>query len=300
MTALLTVENLSIGFGGDAPVVEDVSFAVEAGKTLALVGESGSGKTLSCRSALRILPAAAQVRSGSIVLFDREGQNPVDLMSLSEKKMQDIRGNRVSMIFQEPMRSLSPLHRIGNQVSEALKLHRDFNAAERQKRVLAMFERVGFVDPARVYESYPFELSGGMRQRAMIAMAMVGRPDILIADEPTTALDVTTQAQVLGLIKDLQAEYGMAVVLVTHDLGVVANMADDVVVMNRGRVMESGSAELILGDPKHPYTKDLMAAAPEIPATPADRPDEADRDYILEMRDVNKTYILKGSAPWKP
>lgn len=300
VTALLTVENLSIGFGGDAPVVEDVSFTVEAGKTLALVGESGSGKTLSCRSALRILPAAAQVRSGSIVLCDREGGHPVDLMSLSEKKMQDIRGNRISMIFQEPMRSLSPLHRIGNQVSEALKLHRDFSAAERKKRVLAMFERVGFVDPARVYESYPFELSGGMRQRAMIAMAMVGRPDILIADEPTTALDVTTQAQVLGLIKDLQAEYGMAVVLVTHDLGVVANMADDVVVMNRGRVMESGSAELILGDPKHPYTKDLMAAAPEIPATAADRPDEADRDYILEMRDVNKTYILKGSAPWKP
>ncbi|MFY0659405.1 MAG: ABC transporter ATP-binding protein [Shimia sp.] len=300
MTALLTVKNLSIGFGTDAPVVEDVSFSVEAGKTLALVGESGSGKTLSCRSALRILPAAAQMRSGSIVLCDREGGHPIDLMALSEKKMQDIRGNRVSMIFQEPMRSLSPLHRIGNQVSEALKLHRDFNAAERKKRVLAMFERVGFVDPARVYESYPFELSGGMRQRAMIAMAMVGRPDILIADEPTTALDVTTQAQVLGLIKDLQAEYGMAVVLVTHDLGVVANMADDVVVMNRGRVMESGPAELILGDPQHPYTKDLMAAAPEIPATPADRPDEADRDYILEMRDVNKTYILKGSAPWKP
>lgn len=300
MTALLTVKNLSIGFGTDAPVVEDVSFSVEAGKTMALVGESGSGKTLSCRSALRILPAAAQMRSGSIVLCDREGGHPIDLMALSEKKMQDIRGNRVSMIFQEPMRSLSPLHRIGNQVSEALKLHRDFNAAERKKRVLAMFERVGFVDPARVYESYPFELSGGMRQRAMIAMAMVGRPDILIADEPTTALDVTTQAQVLGLIKDLQAEYGMAVVLVTHDLGVVANMADDVVVMNRGRVMESGPAELILGDPQHPYTKDLMAAAPEIPATPADRPDEADRDYILEMRDVNKTYILKGSAPWKP
>ncbi|WP_299422889.1 ABC transporter ATP-binding protein [uncultured Shimia sp.] len=300
MTALLTVKNLSIGFGTDAPVVEDVSFTVEAGKTLALVGESGSGKTLSCRSALRILPAAAQMRSGSIVLCDREGGHPIDLMALSEKKMQDIRGNRVSMIFQEPMRSLSPLHRIGNQVSEALKLHRDFDAAERKKRVLAMFERVGFVDPARVYGSYPFELSGGMRQRAMIAMAMVGRPDILIADEPTTALDVTTQAQVLGLIKDLQAEYGMAVVLVTHDLGVVANMADDVVVMNRGRVMESGPAELILGDPQHPYTKDLMAAAPEIPATPADRPDEADRDYILEMRDVNKTYILKGSAPWKP
>ena len=300
MTALLTVENLTIGFGNAAPVVEDVSFSVAAGKTLALVGESGSGKTLSCRSALRILPAAAQMRTGNIVLTDREGGHPIDLMALSEKRMQDIRGNRISMIFQEPMRSLSPLHRIGNQVSEVLKLHRDFSAAERKRRVLAMFERVGFVDPERVYESYPFEMSGGMRQRAMIAMAMVGRPDILIADEPTTALDVTTQAQVLGLIKDLQAEYGMAVVLVTHDLGVVANMADDVVVMNRGRVMESGPAELILGDPKHPYTRDLMAAAPEIPATAADRPKEEDRDYILEMREVNKTYVLKGSSPWKP
>ncbi len=300
MTALLTVENLSIGFEDAAPVVDGVSFSVEAGKTLALVGESGSGKTLSCRAALRILPAAAQLRSGRVELRDRDGGHPVDLSALSERKMQHIRGNRISMIFQEPMRSLSPLHRIGNQVSEVLKLHRDFNRDERKKRVLAMFERVGFVDPERIYESYPFELSGGMRQRAMIAMAMVGRPDVLIADEPTTALDVTTQAQVLGLIKDLQAEYGMAVILVTHDLGVVANMADDVVVMNRGRVMESGTAELILGDPQHPYTRDLMAAAPEIPATAAERPKEEDRDYILEMREVNKTYVLKGSAPWKP
>ncbi|MBO9476386.1 ABC transporter ATP-binding protein [Shimia sp. R11_0] len=300
MTALLTVENLTIGFGNAAPVVDDVSFSVAPGKTLALVGESGSGKTLSCRSALRILPGSAQVRSGKITLAGPDGAAGVDLLGLGERKMRAIRGGRISMIFQEPMRSLSPLHRIGNQVSEALKLHHNFDAKERKRRVLAMFERVGFPDPVRVYESYPFELSGGMRQRAMIAMAMVVRPDLLIADEPTTALDVTTQAQVLGLIKDLQAEYGMAVILVTHDLGVVANMADDVVVMNRGRVMEAGPAELILRDPHHPYTKDLMAAAPEIPATPASRLKEEERDYILEMRSVNKTYVLKGASAWKP
>ncbi|MDA5557527.1 ABC transporter ATP-binding protein [Shimia sp. MMG029] len=298
MTALLTVKNLAIGFEKAKPVVDDVSFSVAPGKTLALVGESGSGKTLSCRAALRILPPAAQLRGGQIEFLGRDSATPIDITSLSERKMRSIRGNRISMIFQEPMRSLSPLHRIGNQVSEALKLHHNFDAAQRKKLVLEQFERVGFPNPERVYDSYPFELSGGMRQRAMIAMAMVGRPDLLIADEPTTALDVTTQAQVLGLIKDLQAETGMGVILVTHDLGVVANMADDVVVMNRGRVMESGPAPLILRDPHHPYTKDLMAAAPEIPATPADRPKEDERDYILEMRDVNKTYELKASSPW--
>ncbi|WP_106609110.1 ABC transporter ATP-binding protein [Shimia abyssi] len=300
MTALLNVENLTIGFGGAEPVVDDVSFSVQPGETLALVGESGSGKTLSCRAALRILPAAAQVRSGRVLLSGPEGATPIDLMDVSERHMCGIRGERVSMIFQEPMRSLSPLHRIGNQVTEVLRLHKNINKAEQRKRVLAMFERVGFKDPARIYESYPFELSGGMRQRAMIAMAMVGRPELLIADEPTTALDVTTQAQVLGLIKDLQQEYGMAVVLVTHDLGVVANMADRVVVMNRGRVMEAGPAPLILTDPKHGYTTDLMAAAPEIPASPMDKAKESERDYILEMQDVSKTFTLKGSSAWKP
>ncbi len=300
MTALLKVENLTIGFGGAEPVVDDVSFAVEPGETLALVGESGSGKTLSCRAALRILPAAAQLRSGKVLLAGSNGDPEQDLMATSERQMCKIRGERVSMIFQEPMRSLSPLHRIGNQVTEVLRLHKAMGRAEQLKRVLAMFDRVGFKDPERIYESYPFELSGGMRQRAMIAMAMVGRPELLIADEPTTALDVTTQAQVLGLIKDLQKEYGMAVVLVTHDLGVVANMADSVVVMNRGRVMESGPAPLILSDPQHGYTRDLMAAAPEIPATPMDKSKDSERDLILEMKEVSKTFVLKGSSAWKP
>ncbi|TKZ21127.1 ABC transporter ATP-binding protein [Shimia litoralis] len=298
MTTLLTVEGLTIGFGNAAPVVDNVSFSVEAGKTLALVGESGSGKTLSCRAALRILPAAAQIRSGSVTLHGANG--PVNLLDLSERRMCDIRGNQVSMIFQEPMRSLSPLHRIGNQVIEVLRLHGAAKGQGARRQVLETFERVGFTDPERIYESYPFELSGGMRQRAMIAMAIVGKPDLLIADEPTTALDVTTQAQVLGLIKDIQKDTGMAVVLVTHDLGVVANMADSVTVMNRGRVMESGPAPLVLGDPQHGYTKDLFAAAPKIAETATETVLDHTPDYILEMKNVSKTYVLKGSAPWVP
>lgn len=298
MTALLKVEGLTIGFGKSAPVVEDVSFSVEPGETLALVGESGSGKTLSCRSALRILPAAAQIRAGSITLNSQNG--PVDILAQSERRMCDIRGNQISMIFQEPMRSLSPLHRIGNQVIEVLRLHGTAKGQGARKRVLETFERVGFVDPERIFRSYPFELSGGMRQRAMIAMAIVGKPDLLIADEPTTALDVTTQAQVLGLIKDIQKDTGMSVVLVTHDLGVVANMADSVCVMNRGRVMEAGTAQQILGDPQHGYTRHLFAAAPQIPEGCALDTQEPEKDMILEMKDVTKTFTLKGSAPWHP
>ncbi len=297
MTALLSVQDLSIGFGTGDPVVNDVSFDVEAGQTLALVGESGSGKTISCRAALRILPRAAQIRSGSITLNDAKGRDV--LTEISERQMRDIRGNRISMIFQEPMRSLSPLHKIGNQVSEVLWLHRGASEAQARKEVLTQFERVGFPDPARAYDSYPFELSGGMRQRAMIAMAMVSKPELLIADEPTTALDVTTQAQVLGLIKELQKETGMALILVTHDLGVVANMAEQVVVMHKGRVMEAGPAGLILNNPAHPYTRQLFDAAPEIPDKDAVGIPMPDEDLILEMKNVCKTYTMRSGKGWK-
>ena len=297
MTALLSVQDLSIGFGTGEPVVKDVSFDVEAGQTLALVGESGSGKTISCRAALRILPRAAQIRSGSITLNDAKGRDV--LTEISERQMRDIRGNRISMIFQEPMRSLSPLHKIGNQVSEVLWLHRGASEAQARKEVLTQFERVGFPDPSRAYDSYPFELSGGMRQRAMIAMAMVSKPELLIADEPTTALDVTTQAQVLGLIKELQKETGMALILVTHDLGVVANMAEQVVVMHKGRVMEAGPAGLILNNPAHPYTRQLFDAAPEIPDKDAVGIPMPDQDLILEMKNVCKTYTMRSSKGWK-
>ncbi|SEO58575.1 peptide/nickel transport system ATP-binding protein [Salinihabitans flavidus] len=298
MTELLKVEGLSIGFGSDAPVVDDVSFSVAAGETLALVGESGSGKTLSCRAALRILPGAAQVRAGRVMFHGRDG--PRDLLGLSERRMCDIRGDRITMIFQEPMRSLSPLHRIGNQVVEVLRLHGKASSGRGRRRVLDTFARVGFADPERIWRAYPFELSGGMRQRAMIAMAIVSEPELLIADEPTTALDVTTQAQVLGLIKQVQKDIGMGVILVTHDLGVVANMADTVTVMNRGHVVEAGRAHDVLGDPAHGYTRHLFAAAPAIPEV-CELPHEADdRDLILEMTDVSKSYFVRGAAPWSP
>lgn len=298
MTSLLDVDALTIGFGSAPPVVQDVSFSVRAGETLALVGESGSGKTLTCRSVLRILPEAAQLRSGRITFACKDG--PINLLDCSERQMRSIRGNRIAMIFQEPMRSLSPLHRLGNQVGEVLRIHRNLGSTETKRLVLEQFEKVGFADPERAWNSYPFEMSGGMRQRAMIAMAMVAKPEILIADEPTTALDVTTQAQVLGLIRTLQAETGMAVVLVTHDLGVVANMAQQVVVMNKGRVMESGNAADVLGAPAHGYTKKLFAAAPMIPdvAQPARALDR--KDVILDLRNVSKTYTMRAGGWRKP
>ncbi len=290
MTALLSVENLAIGFGTASDVVDGVSFSVAKGETLALVGESGSGKTLTCRSVLRILPGAAQLRRGKILF----GPDKVDLITQSERQLRKIRGNRIAMIFQEPMRSLSPLHRMGNQVGEVLRLHDSLSASAVRKRVLETFEQVGFPDPERAYKSYPFEMSGGMRQRAMIAMAMVSKPDLLIADEPTTALDVTTQAVVLGLIKDLQRDTGMGLILVTHDLGVVANMAEKVVVMRKGRVMEAGPAGPVLSDPAHGYTKKLLAAAPMIPDVAVPAAPLLDDDIILQMKDVTKSFTMKA------
>ncbi|WP_108836523.1 ABC transporter ATP-binding protein [Tateyamaria sp. Alg231-49] len=296
MAPLLDVKNLSIGFGEAPPVVAGVNFSVHAGETLALVGESGSGKTLTCRSVLRILPGAAQLRSGSIEFGT--GASRADLLGLSNSEIRAVRGDAISMIFQEPMRSLSPLHRIGNQVSEVLTLHRDMSLSEAKRDVLATFERVGFADAERAYRAYPFEMSGGMRQRAMIAMAMVAKPELLIADEPTTALDVTTQAQVLGLMKNLQRDTGMAMILVTHDLGVVANMADSVVVMNKGHIMESGPAAAVLGAPGHGYTKKLFAAAPMIPEVAEPSPPVVEDDLILELKSVSKTYSVRAGG-WR-
>ncbi len=295
MAALLDVENLTISFKSAPRVIDNVNFSVNAGETLALVGESGSGKTLSCRSILRIFPKSAIVESAKVTLHSKV-DGPQNLSEMSARQMRHIRGNRISMIFQEPMQSLSPLHRIGDQVREVLKLHRGMGGRAARKLVLEQFERVGFSDPERIFNAYPFELSGGMRQRAMIAMATVGKPDLLIADEPTTALDVTTQAQVLGLIKDLQCETGMAVILVTHDLGVVANMADRVVVLNKGRVMEAGGVRAVISDPAHGYTKKLVAAAPQIPEPLENAPVVAQDDLILEMKAVCKTYNVRAAG----
>ncbi|MEM7520954.1 MAG: ABC transporter ATP-binding protein [Pseudomonadota bacterium] len=298
MTTLLDVDALTIGFGDAPPVVSDLSFSVKAGETLALVGESGSGKTLTCRTALRILPEAAQIRQGNVSF--QSGGTTVDLINATDRQMRKIRGNRIAMIFQEPMRSLSPLHRLGNQVSEVLRLHRDTGPAEAKRRILEQFDKVGFVDPDRAWRSYPFEMSGGMRQRAMIAMAMVAQPELLIADEPTTALDVTTQAQVLGLINTLKQETGMAVILVTHDLGVVANMAQHVVVMNKGRVMEAGAAEHVLSAPAHGYTEKLFAAAPMIPQVAQPANELAYDDVILDLKQVSKSFTMKAGGWRKP
>lgn len=296
MPPLLDVKNLSIGFGSAPPVVAGVNFSVSAGETLAIVGESGSGKTLTCRSVLRILPATAQLRSGSIAFGT--GSARTDLLTLSKRDIREVRGDAISMIFQEPMRSLSPLHRIGNQVAEVLTLHRGMSNAEAKRDVLTTFERVGFADAERAFRAYPFEMSGGMRQRAMIAMAMVAKPELMIADEPTTALDVTTQAQVLGLMKDLQRDTGMGMILVTHDLGVVANMADSVVVMSKGHVMESGPARAVLAAPGHGYTQKLFAAAPMIPKVAKPSPPVNENDLILELKSVSKTYAVRAGG-WR-
>ncbi len=273
---LLQINNLNVYFRaieGHLEAVSDVSFSIPEGKTVALVGESGSGKTVLSQAILGILPRTARI-SGGELLF-RDPRRPEDVLNLAAYHddhpiRRGIRGDRISIIFQEPMSSLSPLHTIGDQISEALLLHADVDKDEAKKRSIAMLDRVGFPKPDRAFGTYPFELSGGLRQRAMIAMALVCDPALLIADEPTTALDVTIQAQILQLMKELQTEFGMAILFITHDLGVVANMADEVVVIYRGRVMERGSSEDLFNAPQHPYLRALMHAVPTL-SMPADQ-----------------------------
>jgi len=274
---LLEIEDLAIQFLADEGVIEavrGVSFAVPHGKTVALVGESGSGKSVIAQAILGILPQTAGITGGAIRLFDPERDyQPLDLATYPDDHpvRRSIRGGRISIIFQEPMSSLSPLHTIGDQISEALRLHTDADRKEGWRRTVEMLRRVGFADPERAFRTYPFELSGGLRQRAMIAMALVCKPALLIADEPTTALDVTIQAQILQLMQDLQHEFHMAILFITHDLGVVANMAEDVVVLYRGRVMESGACAELLRHPRHPYLKALLHAVPRLSMAPDQR-----------------------------
>ncbi|MBO6636673.1 MAG: ABC transporter ATP-binding protein [Roseitalea sp.] len=270
MTDLLTVEKLRIDIrthGRSLPVVKDVSFRIPPGKTVAIVGESGSGKTVMARSLLGILPNVASITGGSIWFRDPLTPDaPLDIAApdLDEKRLHALRGGRISMIFQEPMSSFSPLHTIGNQIHEAWALHNEGSHAEGREIAEETLALVGFADPRRGYDSYPMEFSGGMLQRAMIAMAVVCSPALLIADEPTTALDVVVQAQVLALLKSLQERLGMALLLITHDLGVVANMADEVVVVYRGSIMEAGSRDAIFNQPRHPYLKALLGAVPKL------------------------------------
>jgi len=275
---LLTIRDLRVYLDVDAGTVKAVdgaSFRVPEGGTVALVGESGSGKSVLAQAIMGILPRIAHIESGEILFRDPKAPGSVlDLSRLDAlgARMQRIRGDRISIIFQEPMTALSPLHTIGDQVGEAFALHRDgIGRAERHAAVIETLRLVGFPDPVKAERTYPFELSGGLRQRAMIAMALICRPALLIADEPTTALDVTIQAQILQLIGALQRELGMTVLLITHDLGVVANMAAQVVVMYRGRVMEAGRVEDIFRDPRHPYLQALMRAVPRFNMVPGER-----------------------------
>lgn len=265
--ALLEVKNLVTAFQTESGVlhaVEDVSFAVQPGKTLGLVGESGCGKSVTSLSIMRLLPKpSGYVVSGEVML---EGQ---DLLKLPPEAMRHIRGNRISMIFQEPMTALNPVHRIGKQISETLKLHEPTkSAATILQESVALLKKVGIPAAEQRMADYPHQLSGGMRQRVMIAIALACQPDILIADEPTTALDVTIQAQILELMQQLQQASGMAIIFITHDLGVIAEMCDDVVVMYAGKVAEKASVYDLFQAPKHPYTQGLLASIPHLKTQP--------------------------------
>jgi oligopeptide/dipeptide ABC transporter ATP-binding protein len=258
---LLEVKDLRVSFftaRGEVGALDHVSFSVAPGRLTGLVGESGSGKTVSVLSIMRLLPENARIVGGSIVF---EG---LDLLRLSEPEMRAIRGGRIAMIFQEPMTSLNPVFTIGSQIGEAIRLHQRTNRRETQARTIEALRMVGIADPGRRVNDYPHQLSGGMRQRVMIAMALACNPQVLIADEPTTALDVTIQAQILDLIRDLQSRLGLAVILVTHDLGIVAQYADDVTILYAARVMERASATELFRNPLCPYTKALFAALPGI------------------------------------
>jgi peptide/nickel transport system ATP-binding protein len=282
---LLTVRGLKIAFDLDTGVLEAVrgiDFRVPHGKTVALVGESGSGKSVVAQAIMGILPKIARISAGQI-LFDRpsstngtQNGNGAGIVDIAQQPrngpvMRSIRGGAISIIFQEPMTSLSPVHTIGDQIGEALQLHRKVSGRQVRELVTEMLRLVGFPDPERGFKTYPFELSGGLRQRAMIAMALICRPTLLIADEPTTALDVTIQAQILKLMIDLQKELQMALLLITHDLGVVANVADEIVVMYHGEVMESGTMEDLFRAPEHPYLQALLRAVPRFGMEPGER-----------------------------
>jgi peptide/nickel transport system ATP-binding protein len=259
---LLSVENLSVEFGDAASpirVVDGVGFSIEAGSAVAIVGESGSGKSITSLSILRLVPEPpGRIASGRI-LFDG-----VDLLALPRDKMPEIRGRDIAMIFQEPMSSLNPVMTIGDQIAEAIYLHEDMPAEARRKRVLEILSLVGIPQPAERIDAYPHQFSGGMRQRVMIAMAVVCNPRLLIADEPTTALDVTIQAQVLALLKDIRYRLNTAILLISHDLGIVADSCDRVVVMYAGRVVEDADVRSIFKRPAHPYTQALLQSIPRL------------------------------------
>jgi len=251
---------------GVVRAVNGVSFDIPPGKTLAVVGESGCGKSVTALSILQLVASPGRIESGEILYRPGGASDAIDIAQLPPRgeQMRAIRGNEIAIIFQEPMTSLNPVYTIGNQIGEAIRLHQNLGRKEAKELAVEMLERVGIPAPRQRVDEYPHQLSGGMRQRAMIAMALSCKPDLLIADEPTTALDVTIQAQVLDLMHELQDEMGMAILLITHDLGVVASVADEVVVMYSGRVVERGDVRGIFANPLHPYTRGLLASVPTL------------------------------------
>ena len=265
---ILDIQGLLTWFsirGGEVRAVDGVDLVIRRGETVGLVGESGSGKSVTARSIMRLVPMPPGRYAGGRILFDG-----VDLLSLSEREMRDLRGGRIAMIFQDPMTFLNPVLTAGEQVAEAIRKHQGATKREARAQTIELFRTVGMPNPEERYDTYPHQLSGGMRQRVMIAIALSSRPDLLVADEPTTALDVTIQAQILELLKQLQREFGMSILLITHDLGVVAEMCDTVAVMYAGRVVEQAPVETLFADPQHPYTAGLMNAIPhvELPDAP--------------------------------
>jgi microcin C transport system ATP-binding protein len=287
VTPLISVDDLSVDFRGGGKVthaVRNVSFDIGDAETVALVGESGSGKTVTALSILKLLPYPSASHPSGKIRFKGE-----DMLKLPSNALRQVRGNKISMIFQEPMTSLNPLHTIEQQVGEVLKIHRGLSNSVARARVLDLLEKVGIDDPKGRLQSYPHQLSGGQRQRVMIAMALANEPDLLIADEPTTALDVTIQAQILDLLLKLKAEFNMAMLLITHDLGIVRKMADRVCVMNNGEIVERGATRDIFASPQHPYTKHLIASEPK--GSPP--PEDAKAKTILETKDLRVWFPIR-------
>ncbi|MCA3635399.1 MAG: ABC transporter ATP-binding protein [Methylobacterium sp.] len=292
MTALLTVENLAVSFrqgGQESLAVRGVSLSLEKGETLALVGESGSGKSVTALSVLGLLNYPAAHHPSGRILFSEEGKPTRDLINAGDAALRSVRGNAISMIFQEPMTSLNPLHSIEQQIGEILSIHRGLSGEAARARVLDLLNKVGIREPEKRLGAYPHQLSGGQRQRVMIAMALANEPALLIADEPTTALDVTVQAQILALLKDLQRETGMAMLFITHDLGIVRRLAHRVAVMKKGEIVEQGKVAEVFANPQHAYTKALLAAEPK-GEPPVPHPDAP---VVAEVTDVKVHFPIR-------
>lgn len=297
---ILEVNNLNVAFG-DRTVVENLSFTLQRGETLGIVGESGSGKSVSTLSLMGLLPRTAKISGQALIANTDPTLPPIDLFSLDETQMQSIRGGRISMIFQEPMTSLNPVQKCGEQVMEMLQSHLNPGQkkpnSELKQRVINLFHEVLLPRPEKIFDSYPHEISGGQKQRVMIAMALVNNPDILIADEPTTALDVTVQRTILDLLKSLQNKYNIAIIFITHDLGVISQIADRIVVMYRGHIVEQGDARQLLHCPQQPYTQGLLACRPPLNSKPERLPtvedflkkEKSDRHEILTDTNNNST-----------